>query len=87
MSISINQAADVHWMDQSAVQSNKMIEGGHIRTFEDLVGACRFAIEKAAEGKLLVRVFPENDPSLNLAQAHIALADKGAIVGNVVVIE
>jgi hypothetical protein len=88
--ISINQGVDVHWTGPSAVQPDRMVEGGrHVRTFEDLIRACRFALEKAAEGNMMIQIYPSVGPSLNLASAQeiVALADGGAIDRNTVEVE
>jgi len=48
-----------------------MIEGDEVvRTFENLIPACEYAVAMAKEGNLLVHLYPDAGPSLNVAQAQ-----------------
>jgi hypothetical protein len=48
-----------------------MIEGDEVvRTFANLIPACEFAVAMANEGDLLITLYPESGPLLNLSQAR-----------------
>jgi hypothetical protein len=67
----INQAVDVHWQLPSAQKPDGRIEGDEVvRTFDNLIPACEFAVAMAQEGNLLVTLYPESGPVLDTSQAH-----------------
>jgi hypothetical protein len=66
--IPLRQSVDVHWRPRGL---DGMREGReHQRSFDNLVGAAKFAIEKGSENCLSVRLCLAVGPSLNLAQAE-----------------
>lgn len=78
----ISQAVDVHWHLKSAKKLDGTIAGDEMKhTFDNLVSACKFAVSKGEEGNLLIHLYPDTGPSLNLAQAHriFTMAEAGEI--------
>ncbi len=67
----INQAVDVHWHLPSAQKPDQTIAGDEVvRTFNNLIPACEFAVAMAREGNLLVSLYPDSGPPFDLTQAQ-----------------
>jgi hypothetical protein len=73
--ILINQAVDVHWHLPSAQIDGTILGDEVTRTFDNLVPACEFAVAMAKEGNLLVQLYPDIGPVLDISQAEKIAAD------------
>lgn len=68
----INQSVDVHWHIAKAPKSEKPSDDDEVtRTFPNLIPACEFAVSMAREGDLLIQLYPESGPELDLAEAQV----------------
>jgi hypothetical protein len=74
--ILINQTVDVHWHLPGAQKTDGTIEGDKVtRNFDNLVPACEFAVAMAKEGNLLVQLYPDTGPILDISQAQKIATD------------
>lgn len=70
ITIPINQAVDVYWRLPSAPEPDEHANAReHVRKFDGLIAAARFAAQKAAEGNLSIHLYLAVGPALTAAQA------------------
>ncbi len=68
--ISINQAVDVHWHMSPAHRDKGQAADEVVRTFDNLIPACEFAVSMAKEGDLDIHLYPETGHALKLEDAQ-----------------
>jgi|SRR5476651_454488 hypothetical protein len=81
--IPVNQSVDVHWQVVAGANVVGAIPGAeHIRKFDCLIAAARFAIQKSAEGNEKVKLYLAVGPAMTAEQAMVMLGASGVMAGD-----
>jgi hypothetical protein len=84
--IPVNQSVDVHWqIPAGANVAGAVPSAEHIRKFDCLIAAARFAVQKSAEGSEKVKLYLAVGPAMTADQAIVMLGAAEASDSEIVV--